>query len=170
MVIHPCPRRFPTTRTFSIIPTVWLCTRKITMARYHNINIIPDCAPFPLDLICIRHPPCPRLLHDTVRRMRKLRRRQGLGSIRDTKDISVLHWSVTKEGFQQDRVTVQKELDDCNISHVHQPNVPLKRLWKSYTQYRFGPSPLGNGLDTHRTWEYPSLDSFPLSNPPPYID
>jgi len=29
----------------------------------------------------------------------------------------------------------------------------IRDLWSNYTTFRFGLSPHGNGLDTHRTWE-----------------
>ena len=39
------------------------------------------------------------------------------------------------------------------IPHYHSGRQPVSVIWNKYTEYSFGFSPHGNGLDCHRTWE-----------------
>ena len=48
------------------------------------------------------------------------------------------------------------------VKHLHLGSLPINKLWNTYTIYRFGLSPHGNGLDCHRTWEMLFFGIIPI--------
>jgi hypothetical protein len=48
-----------------------------------------------------------------------------------------------------------------------QGRLPPMELYKTFTQYRFGLSPPGNGVDCHRTWEMLFFGMIPIIHSSP---
>jgi hypothetical protein len=53
------------------------------------------------------------------------------------------------------------EAAEC-LNHSHSPRMPVNKLWEEYTEYKFGLSPRGGGLDCHRTWEMLFFGMVPI--------
>jgi hypothetical protein len=61
------------------------------------------------------------------------------------------HLSNSDARYGSDRSTI-KNLDYDSIFYQEE-RIPRLEIWKRYTEFTFGVSPHGNGLDCHRTWE-----------------
>lgn len=60
-----------------------------------------------------------------------------------------------------DRVDAQSSIPADLIYYEPTP-VPRRQTWETMSQYAFVPSPHGNGLDCHRTWEALALGCIPI--------
>jgi len=60
-----------------------------------------------------------------------------------------------------DRVDAQNSIPSDLIYYEPSP-VPRHETWKTMAQHAFVPSPHGNGLDCHRTWEALALGCIPI--------
>ncbi len=54
--------------------------------------------------------------------------------------------------FGEDRAAIFQKLKETHLIDYGQ-KMPRKDLWKTKGEYAFSISPMGNGLDCHRTWE-----------------
>lgn len=103
----------------------------------------------------------PNHYYDNIRQMIQLRRQGVVATTMENRTPTVLvpSWS---EDRHPDRKASHGVLDQCNISHVSLTHMPIDQLWNTYTQYQFGLSPFGNGMDCHRTWEYLFFGLVPI--------
>ena len=74
-------------------------------------------------------------------------------------DFWIPPWS--SDNIERSR-SIQDVRKCLNPKPFQSGTLPINELWEKYTQYRFGLSPPGNGLDCHRTWEMLFFGMIPI--------
>ena len=67
-----------------------------------------------------------------------------------------------KNVYGEDRKDIYDKLKNNTLIHFEQNKTDQYTFWKKINDYSFIISPLGNGLDCHRTWEILILGSIPI--------
>jgi len=74
---------------------------------------------------------------------------------------------------KSDRVLALEQIPK-DLTVIEENTVKRRKTWENMAKYAFAVSPLGNGLDCHRTWEILALGSIPIvkksTNDPLYKD
>lgn len=94
---------------------------------------------------------------ENLAEMKKLRK-AGKTSNRSS-DFWIPPWS--SDNIERSR-SIQAVRNCLQPKPFQSGKLPIKELWKKYTEYRFGLSPPGNGLDCHRTWEMLFFGMIPI--------
>jgi len=157
---YSVPSRVPSYQAILDHP---LCTAWYTQ-NYDGSVEHPKFRPIPIGFDLHTHWPGlwspPKQIQDNLDHMLRLRR-EGLDHTNYRSEaIFVPPWATKQR--HPDRTVAPKILDQCNITHVHGPNMPINELWGNYTRYRFALSPFGHGMDTHRTWELLFFGAIPI--------
>jgi hypothetical protein len=71
--------------------------------------------------------------------------------------------------FDNDRTQMHKALSDKSYITRQVRQLDRDETWKLITKYQFVLSPLGNGMDCHRTWEILALGSIPIIRKSPLV-
>lgn len=108
----------------------------------------PKLAPLPigLDLHTVHDGRGPVGTVAVLAAARKARRHAGKAALRVFCDLNA-------STSHEERRRAVVALRDCRHVHILRRRVPQARIWRRYTRYPFVLSTMGNGLDTHRTWE-----------------
>jgi hypothetical protein len=71
---------------------------------------------------------------------------------RNVKCYGNFHFAMNHRYAQIDRVDAKQSIPSSSIDYEESP-IQREETWKKMSTYAFIPSPHGNGLDCHRTWE-----------------
>jgi hypothetical protein len=72
-------------------------------------------------------------------------------------------------GYWGDRIIAHKEIPK-DLIYEMKVGTPREIIWKLQTRYSFVISPVGQGLDTHRTWEALILGCIPIIRKNPIVE
>lgn len=88
---------------------------------------------------------------------------QKLASNIEDKDIRVLlDAHLSKHTNPTDREMAYQQLSKCSFVDFLPKSLPRTDYWKHVQKYKFIVSPLGHGIDCHRTWEAIALGVVPI--------
>lgn len=67
-----------------------------------------------------------------------------------------------KNVYGEDRKSIYEQLKNCPLVHFESKRTDQYTFWKNMNKHSFVISPLGNGLDCHRTWEILIFNCIPI--------
>lgn len=75
-----------------------------------------------------------------------------------------------RNSLGEDRKTIYAKLKNNKNIYFEPKKIPRKQYWDNHSKYSFVLSPVGNGLDCHRTWEALILGCIPIVKTSPIDD
>jgi hypothetical protein len=84
----------------------------------------------------------------------------NINSLEKTKKINKVYcnWNITNS----DRINIIDKLKINNIEYIHDHNLPFNEYIQRMAGHKFVLSPIGNGIDCHRTWEALYVGCIPI--------
>jgi hypothetical protein len=84
----------------------------------------------------------------------------NINSLQTNKKINKIYcnWNVTN----LDRNNIIQQLKTNNIDYTHDYNLPFDQYITKMSEHKFVLSPIGNGIDCHRTWEALYVGCIPI--------